>query len=731
MKSILAYADKQSLFPGEEIEFKVSTENINEYDLKIVRLKEPSVGEGDDYPEYNPIEMETDLPKKMKGRKQETPFGSYAILEKESLFRNISENGTFGFNTYIFPTLIKKENSTVFQFSNKDGKKNYKFSINEQGFELSYSDSNDIEKFNVEVKNNRWYHIDVLFDIEKNQGIFKFQGINEKVRIKEKESCEEFTFKIGSENISDFNTLVIAADLDKSSPEKYYPQNCFNGKIDVINIWTDVKENNIITLDGAANDMADQELLDIKGGNNAKLVNFPTRAVTGIDWDGKTTNFVVDPRAYAAVHFHEDDLYDSNWETDFKLKVPDEWESGVYAAYLRSEDEDKEYYVPFMLRAAKGKEKKCVFLVSTATYAAYANMNLRVTAQFNELIHGRLTVTDYTDWYMINYPELGLSNYDIHRDGSVVFYSSMKRPVTNFRPTGRLYKMCMDLLIIAYLERSGIEYDVIADEDVHREGYESLEPYSTVITSSHPEYFSANMLDSLDKLVNNSGRLMYLGGNGFFWVTGYHDEYPGIVEVRRNGQFFAWSSYDCGEPFLSFTKEQGGTWGSAGRQPEKLAGVGFILQGFDKCEGYRRSEDSYNDRVKFIFEGIDDEIIGDFGILQGGAAGYEMDVYNANNGSPHHALVIASSEDHSNLYEMLEVKVESYLDFHTPIEKARIRADMVFFETPSGGAVFSVGSIAWCGSFSVNNYDNNIKKLTDNVLHRFVNPELFEFPEPE
>ena len=171
---------------------------------------------------------------------------------------------------------------------------------------------------------------------------------------------------------------------------QYYPQNCFNGKIDVINIWTDVKENNIITLDGAANDMADQELLDIKGGNNAKLVNFPTRAVTGIDWDGKTTNFVLDPRAYAAVHFHEDDLYDSNWETDFKLKVPDEWESGVYAAYLRSEDDDKEFYVPFMLRAAKGKEKKCVFLVSTATYAAYANMNLRVTAQFNELIHGRL-----------------------------------------------------------------------------------------------------------------------------------------------------------------------------------------------------------------------------------------------------------------------------------------------------------------------------------------------------
>ncbi len=731
MKSILAYADKQSLFPGQEIEFKVSSENIKEYDLKIVRLKEPSVGEGEDYPEYNPIEMETDLPKKMEGRKQETPFGSYGIVEKEGLFGNVTESSILGFNTHIFPTLIKEENSTVFQISNQDGKHNYKLSINNEGFELSNDDSQDIQKFDVSLKSNRWYYIDVEFDLKNNQGIFKLQAINEKVRIKEKEVSKEFKFKISSNNILDFNTLVLAADLDKTNSKKYFPRDCFNGKIDVFNVWTDVRKNKIITLDGAANDMADQELIDIIDGNNAKLVNFPTRAVTGIEWDGNTTNFVVDPRSYAAVHFHEDDLYDSDWETDFTLKVPDTWESGVYAAYLRSEDDDREFYVPFMLRASKGKEKKCVFLVSTATYAAYANMNLRVTAQFNELIHGRLTVTDYTDWYMINYPELGLSNYDIHRDGSVVFYSSMKRPVTNFRPTGRLYKMCMDLLIIAYLERSGIEYDVIADEDVHREGYESLKPYNTVITSSHPEYYSANMLDSLDKLVNNSGRLMYLGGNGFFWVTGYHEEYPGIVEVRRNGQFFAWSSYDCGEPFLSFTKEQGGTWGSAGRPPEQLAGVGFILQGFDKCEGYRRSEASYDDRVKFIFEGIDDEIIGDFGILQGGAAGYEMDVYNEANGSPQHALVIASSEDHSNLYEMLEVKVESYLDFHTPIDKARIRSDIVFFETPSGGAVFSVGSIAWAGSFSVNNYDNNIKKLTDNVLHRFVDSELFKFPEAE
>ena len=734
MKSILAYADRQSLFPGEEIEFKVSTENINEYDLKIVRLREPSVGIGDDFPEYNPVEMDTDLPKTVNGRKQETPFGSYAIVENKDLFIN-TNNGNISFNGYIYPTLIKEEISTIFSISNTDSSRYYKLSLNKEGLQI-ISDSNErIILENSILKDNRWYFVEMELNLHEGKGSLSVSTKNSTQRIKEREVKSKYEFLFKKNTLDQFDTLVLAASLDKSSSVNNFPKECFNGKIDNFNITTlgDDSDNGeafkyILKLDGSANDMSKQEIIDHINGNNAKLINFPTRAVTGINWNGKTTNFNVDPSSYSAIHFHEDDLYDSSWETDFKFKVPSSWESGVYAAFLRSDKDDREYYVPFILRASKGSKKKCVFLVSTTTYAAYANMNLRVHAQFNELIHGRLTITDYTDWYMVNYPELGLSCYDIHRDGSVVFYSSMKRPVTNFRPTGRIYKMCMDLLIIAWLEKTGIEYDVIADEDLHREGYDSIKDYTTVITSSHPEYYSANMLDSLDNLVNNSGRLMYLGGNGFFWVTGYHDEFTGIVEVRRNGQFFAWSSYDCGEPFLSFTGEQGGTWGSAGRHPEKLAGVGFVLQGFDTCEGYRRSEDSYDDRVKFIFEGIEDEVIGDFGILQGGAAGYEMDNYNARNGSPEHGLVLASSENHSNLYEMLEVKVESYLDFHSQIDKARIRADIVFFETPSGGAVFSVGSIAWCGSFSVNNYDNNIKKLSDNVLHRFMDPALFEYP---
>ena len=44
---------------------------------------------------------------------------------------------------------------------------------------------------------------------------------------------------------------------------------------------------------------------------------------------------------------------------------------------------------------------------------------------------------------------------------------------------------------------------------------------------------------------------------------------------------------------------------------------------------------------------------------------------------------------------------------------------MVYFETPNKGAVFSVGSIAWCGALSHNGYENNVSRITENVLRQF------------
>jgi transposase len=73
----------------------------------------------------------------------------------------------------------------------------------------------------------------------------------------------------------------------------------------------------------------------------------------------------------------------------------------------------------------------------------------------------------------------------------------------------------------------------------------------------------------------------------------------------------------------------------------------------------------------------------------------------------------------------LEVLEELY--FNVPgtggTQDARVRGDIVYFPTPNGGAVWSASSIAYCGALSHNDYDNNVSKLTKNVLDRFAADE--------
>src|SRR6202035_4161041 len=43
--------------------------------------------------------------------------------------------------------------------------------------------------------------------------------------------------------------------------------------------------------------------------------------------------------------------------------------------------------------------------------------------------------------------------------------------------------------------------------------------------------------------------------------------------------------------------------------------------------------------------------------------------------------------------------------------------------TAGGGAVFSTGSITFCGSLSHNNYDNHVSRMLQNVLRRVTTVE--------
>ena len=116
-----------------------------------------------------------------------------------------------------------------------------------------------------------------------------------------------------------------------------------------------------------------------------------------------------------------------------------------------------------------------------------------------------------------------------------------------------------------------------------------------------------------------------------------------------------------------------------------------------------------------------------------GAAGFELDRADKRLGTPPHAVVLASSEGHEPEAPWVLVPEERLTHLTTvpgvPADEL-IRADLTFFETPGNGAVFSTGSITFCGSLLHDGCNNNVSRLIRNVLDRFLDPDAkFEVPE--
>jgi N,N-dimethylformamidase len=216
---------------------------------------------------------------------------------------------------------------------------------------------------------------------------------------------------------------------------------------------------------------------------------------------------------------------------------------------------------------------------------------------------------------------------------------------------------------------------------------------------------------------------MYLGGNGFYWVTSFDPEDSCVVEVRRTAGTRAWEA-GPGEYYHSTTGELGGLWRYRGYFPQKMLGVGFTAQGFDRNAPYKLGPDHRDPRAAFVFEGIDDrDVIGDQPnlVLDQGAAGFELDRFDHDLGTPYGTFLLASSShtDYSDSYQHVVEEVLMSDSRQGATVNHQVKADMTLLVYPNGGAVFSVGSISWCGGLSYNDGDNDISQITRNVLSAF------------
>ncbi len=238
--------------------------------------------------------------------------------------------------------------------------------------------------------------------------------------------------------------------------------------------------------------------------------------------------------------------------------------------------------------------------------------------------------------------------------------------------------------LLGWMERKRFDYDLYSETQFHFDQF-SLDDYTLLIISTHPEYWSAEMYYRLKSWVfERGGKLMYLGGNGLNCEVEFLDDHR-IVYQNTN-----WSHTDpeYGAEGLEFESR----FDKRQESEANLLGVVFSFSGIMTAAPYQVKD---ADHWCFAGTGLKNgDTFGERSLHQrvpGGASGHETDKVSAQ--SPKNVRVLAKGLN--------------------PDDGG---AEIVIHEPQGGGAVFSVGSICWPASVLV---DEAVSKITENVLNRF------------
>lgn len=712
---LIGYVAPLSAASGGVLEFKLSSQGDRPVTARALRLI--CCDPNPNGPGIKEEAADFGLAEQYPAFEQQAHVGSCA-------FGSIPELGAFAavkVDLTVMPTLRSDTVQTLFSLQNADGTAGVSVVIRDAVLCLRQLDADLVVDLGVGLSVGRWSRLEMSFDSA---------GVSVAVSGDPKDGADRKSARVShvtSRMLAGADHICLAARWTG------YPEHVFNGSLENPSLsasrWEKpVSEWAVIARWNFGGDARETWVDDEEEeGKGLRLINMPTRAVRSSAWSGRIQDWKQAPHEYAAIRFHADDLSDCGWETTIRLEVPAGMRSGVYG--LEVENGVGRDTIPFYVIPAEGAvRQRIVFLAPTFTYMAYANF---ARGNFAGELAERV---DAWKAYPHNPDEVGAygySTYSRHPDGSGVTLSSRLRPVLTMRPQYLTYfdpkgsgirHFPADSHLTDWLEEKGFAFDVLTDEDLDREGLAALSPYDVVLTGTHPEYHTRRTMEALIAYREAGGNLMYLGGNGFYWKIGRNDDLPHLIEVRRaEGGMRVWASQP-GEYYNQLDGEYGGLWRRNGIPPQKVAGVGFTAEGAFEGSYYVRTSASYRDDLAFLFEGMEPgERIGDFGLSGGGAAGFEIDQAAADLGTPDFATVIAASEGHGPSFQTTfeELLLPGVFD-GTPREHGGISANIVYGKSETGGGLFAVGSITFCGSLSHDNYDNNVSRLLENCLRRFL-----------
>ena len=232
---------------------------------------------------------------------------------------------------------------------------------------------------------------------------------------------------------------------------------------------------------------------------------------------------------------------------------------------------------------------------------------------------------------------------------------------------------------LGWLEREKFDHDLYSETQFHRNAF-NLDAYKVLIITTHPEYWTQNMYQTLKKWVDEGGgKLMYLGGNGLNCE----------VEILENNTM----KVKNGDARKMEKGKKESRFHLYNESEANLLGIVFSNEGIMTAAPYEVVNSNH-----WIFSGTGlkkGDLFGEESLherIPGGASGHETD--KTSSSSPENVEIVARGTNPDGG-----------------------GAEMVYYNTPSGGEVFSVGSITYPASILI---DEKISQITGNVIRRFT-----------
>ncbi len=358
--------------------------------------------------------------------------------------------------------------------------------------------------------------------------------------------------------------------------------------------------------------------------------------------------------------------------------------SGLY--YFQARTKSGHFFsFPWIVAPAKPQHKLAV-LASNITWNAYNAFGGRSNyINADKLpsvpcVNARQELHRYTDPAFVNYSVWDYAPLSFERPEAINLIPEGEQIDNPIEGRAACHIAPAEWRLLGWLEREGFAYDYYAETQFH-EGVLNLDDYQVLIISTHPEYWSQEMYFRLKAWVHErGGKLLYLGGNGLNCEVKFLDPQTMVV---MNGDERDRIAKGVAESRFHVYQES----------EANLLGVVFSYDGIMTSAPYKVLDENH-----WAYAGTgmkNDATFGEASLhrrVPGGASGHETDKVSSH--SPKNVQILAHGLNPENG-----------------------GADIVTYDTPSGGEVFSVGSITWPSSILV---DDVVSKMTRNVLERFL-----------